>query len=214
MRASSCLSNSSHSNSSASNTGRSSDRPVVGPSAGAAAGLLAGLLVLAAPVAALAQPATPAAPAPAMVKGELINNEGKPIGAVVATGTDHATVVRLVLAAGALQPGWHGIHFHAVADCSDTAKFLASKGHVNHGGKAHGLLNPGGPDDGDLPNIFVNADGSVNAEVASPTGLVGPHGLLDTDGFALVIHAAPDDYATQPIGGAGARVACAAFKPS
>ena len=32
--------------------------------------------------------------------------------------------------------------------------------------------------------------------------------LLDTDGSALVIHANPDDQSSQPIGGAGARVAC------
>ena len=34
-------------------------------------------------------------------------------------------------------------------------------------------------------------------------------GLLDADGSALVIHARADDYASQPIGGAGDRVACA-----
>jgi Cu-Zn family superoxide dismutase len=32
--------------------------------------------------------------------------------------------------------------------------------------------------------------------------------LLDSNGSALVIHAKPDDYTTQPIGGAGDRVAC------
>jgi Cu-Zn family superoxide dismutase len=37
--------------------------------------------------------------------------------------------------------------------------------------------------------------------------------LLDADGSALMIHAGPDDQVTQPIGGAGARVACAALTP-
>ncbi|HBX92207.1 MAG TPA: superoxide dismutase, partial [Hyphomonas sp.] len=32
--------------------------------------------------------------------------------------------------------------------------------------------------------------------------------LLDEDGSALIIHEAEDDHMTQPIGGAGARVAC------
>jgi Cu-Zn family superoxide dismutase len=33
--------------------------------------------------------------------------------------------------------------------------------------------------------------------------------LLDADGSAVVIHARADDYTSQPIGGAGDRVACA-----
>jgi Cu-Zn family superoxide dismutase len=37
----------------------------------------------------------------------------------------------------------------------------------------------------------------------------GPTTLLDEDGSALVIHADPDDYESQPAGNAGSRVACA-----
>lgn len=170
----------------------------------------ASTLLISAP-GALAQAPAPGT-APKVVKADLIGNSGKPIGSATATGTDRVTIVRIVLQPGALTPGWHGIHFHTVPDCSDTEKFLLSKGHVNHHDKAHGLLNPNGPDQGDLPNIFAVADGSVSAEVSSPTGLTGKDGLFDADGFALVIHASPDDFVTQPIGGAGARVACGAFK--
>jgi Cu-Zn family superoxide dismutase len=35
---------------------------------------------------------------------------------------------------------------------------------------------------------------------------------MDADGAALVIHANPDDYRSQPIGGAGDRVACAVIR--
>jgi Cu-Zn family superoxide dismutase len=53
----------------------------------------------------------------------------------------------------------------------------------------------------------------VNAEVASESvSLSGDQGLKDRDGSALVIHANEDDHATQPIGGAGARVGCAVIK--
>jgi Cu-Zn family superoxide dismutase len=96
------------------------------------------------------------------------------------------------------------------------AKFQNSKGHVNHDDSKHGLLNPEGPDEGDLPNIFAASDGSVNAEVS--TLLIGLRardqepGLLDADGSALVIHANEDDHMSQPIGGAGDRVACAVIK--
>ena len=40
----------------------------------------------------------------------------------------------------------------------------------------------------------------------------GGEALLDNDGSALVIHAELDDHITQPIGGAGGRVACAVLK--
>lgn len=139
----------------------------------------------------------------------MLDNKGATIGSARLTGGPKSTVIRITLAAGALSPGWHGIHFHATGDCSDHAKFLASKGHVNHDARKHGLLNPDGPDDGDLPNIFANADGSVNAELSSRTLLAA---LKDADGSAIVIHASADDHTTQPIGGAGARVACGVIK--
>ena len=74
----------------------------------------------------------------------------------------------------------------------------------------HGLLNPAANDQGDLPNIAAGADGKVMAEAF--TSLVTLPALLDADGSAVVIHAGPDDYKAQPIGGAGARVACAVLK--
>ncbi len=36
----------------------------------------------------------------------------------------------------------------------------------------------------------------------------GRENLADADGSAIVIHANPDDHKAQPIGGAGARIAC------
>ena len=143
----------------------------------------------------------------------VIDNKGASIGTLQLRGGTAGTVLRLSLKAGSLTPGWHGVHLHAVGDCSDTDKFLNSKAHVNHDSKKHGLLNPEGPDNGDLPNIFAAADGSVNVEVFTPFArLTGANGLKDSDGSALIIHAAEDDHATQPIGNAGARVACAAIK--
>ena len=116
-----------------------------------------------------------------------------------------------------LTPGWHGIHFHAVGECSDEG-FLKSGGHAHHESEKppHGLLNPEGPDDGDLPNIYANENGMAQAELYSPfvtlTGAEGRAMLLDEDGAAIVIHEGPDDHMSQPIGGAGARVACAVIR--
>ena len=49
----------------------------------------------------------------------------------------------------------------------------------------------------------VGADGVGSVTVTLPPG------FLDNDGAALVIHAAPDDYRTDPSGNSGARIACA-----
>jgi len=100
-----------------------------------------------------------------------------------------------------------------VGTCEDGAQgFVASKGHLNPAAKPHGLMNPDGPDAGDLPNLFVHADGSVEAEffttLASLSGAGGRANILDADGAALVIHENRDDHASQPIGGAGGRFFC------
>ena len=74
-------------------------------------------------------------------------------------------VLRVTLKAGSCTPGWHGMHLHASGDCGDVAAFQNAKAHVNHDAKKHGLLNPEGPDNGDLPNIYVQADGSARRGV-------------------------------------------------
>jgi len=175
------------------------------------AGLAAGATL--ATGAAQAQEAPPPAPAvPQTFESEIRNGKGEAIGKIALRDGANTLVMRVTINPGGLPPGWHGIHFHAVGDCSDTEKFEKSKAHVNHDQSKHGLLNAEGPDEGDLPNVFANADGSVNAEVSSETPLTGEGALKDGDGSALIIHANEDDHTTQPIGGAGARIACAVIK--
>ena len=101
------------------------------------------------------------------------------------------------------------IHLHAVGCC--TPNFKAATGRVNPGKVKHGLRNPEGPDNGDLPNLFAAADGSARAEFF--TSRVSVSGgdmaaLLDEDGSAVIIHENPDDHMAQPIGGAGGRIGC------
>lgn len=123
--------------------------------------------------------------------------------------------VLIMVQLSGLEPGKHAIHIHSVGACEPD--FKASMGHINVLGKKHGLLNPGGPDNGDLPNIYAHADGTVMAEmfttavyfggmVDNPSDAIAD--LMDEDGSALVVHAEGDDHMSQPIGGAGGRVAC------
>ena len=125
--------------------------------------------------------------------------------------------VLIYLDLAGLSPGKHAIHLHSVGACEPD--FTASKGHINTAGAMHGLLNPDGPDNGDLPNIYASEAGTVRAElyttavsVAAASGDAAT--LLDEDGAALVIHAMGDDHMAQPIGGAGGRVGCGVIVPS
>ncbi|MDQ7813916.1 superoxide dismutase family protein, partial [Brevundimonas sp.] len=139
-----------------------------------------------------------------------VNPAGQTVGRAVVTQGPTGVLIRIE--ADGLTPGWHGTHIHATGQCA--APFTSAGGHINHGEpKApHGLLNPGGPDDGDLPNVFADAQGRVRAEVFTPHARIAREGpgqwLWDADGSALVIHAAMDDHVSQPIGGAGDRVVC------
>ncbi|MBA4804132.1 MAG: superoxide dismutase family protein [Brevundimonas sp.] len=140
----------------------------------------------------------------------LVNATGARIGRAVLTQGPTGLLIRVE--ADGLTPGWHGIHIHATGACE--APFTSAGGHINHAEpKApHGLLNAEGPDDGDLPNVFADAQGRVRAELFTTRARIAPEGpgqwLWDADGSALVIHANADDHRTQPIGGAGDRVAC------
>ena len=136
----------------------------------------------------------------------LIAGDGRTIGSV-AVAADGAMTVRV--AAGGLAPGMHGLHLHAVGLCTGPG-FASAGGHLNPGGKQHGRDNPLGAHLGDLPNIEVGAGGGtarIAANLSQTTG-VGAE-LADADGTALVIHAKPDDYRTDPSGASGDRVACA-----
>ena len=139
---------------------------------------------------------------------QLINATGRSIGTVRAWQT--AGGVSFHINASGLPHGLHGIHLHSVGRC-DPPDFASAGPHWNPAGKLHGFNNPAGPHAGDLPNVEVAANGVVSATVTLP-GATMP-GLLDSDGAALVIHAAADDYMTDPSGNSGARIACAVIQP-
>jgi Cu-Zn family superoxide dismutase len=147
--------------------------------------------------------------APALAAGGMLMGAANSMhGNVTVTAAPKGVLIRVD--ATGLTPGWHGIHLHEKGDCSPDT-FTNAGAHVHTMTPAtHGLLNPGGNDLGDLPNIFAAADGSAHAELFTQSVMLPA--LMDADGSAVVIHAAPDDYNTQPIGGSGARVACAIIK--
>lgn len=151
----------------------------------------------------------PKMPPPA-ASAVIIDGNKNAIGSLSVYEGGHGLLLRAV--ASDLAPGWHGFHFHQKGTCED-AGFKASGDHFMPHAAEHGVL-AGGPHAGDLPNIFVAADGTAHVDVISHgLKLHGDTGLLDSDGAAIVIHAGPDDYQSQPSGAAGERVACGVLKP-
>lgn len=159
------------------------------------------------------------APPPAPKTVWIVGADGRAIGQANFIEAPHGVLIRLEFSERSLSPGWHGLHLHMIGDCADAAAgFRASGGHLGMGARVtHGLMTPNGPEAGDLTNVFAPPTGLFAAEIFDPHVTLGPvardhrEPLLDADGSALIVHAGPDDQHSQPIGGAGPRVGCAAL---
>ena len=119
--------------------------------------------------------------------------------------------VRVTIFVQGLQPGQeHGLHVHEVGDCGNGAE--NAKGHFNPHGKPHGSPTSSERHAGDLPALSANKQGraKVQADVDLFTLGAGANSIV---GRALVVHAKRDDYATQPSGDSGARIACGIIQP-
>lgn len=109
---------------------------------------------------------------------------------------------------GGLAPNsTHAIHIHERGDCS-AADASSAGGHFNPAAAPHGKAGAGAHHAGDMDNIVADAKGvaRVNAHARGVT--LGGGAANDVAGKAVIVHAAPDDYRSQPAGNAGARVAC------
>jgi Cu-Zn family superoxide dismutase len=169
-------------------------------------GIAALLVVATASLVAVSLPATAQEPS---AVAELKDEGGKVVGRATLTQDLPGSGVWILVEAGGLAPGTHGIHIHAVGTCTAPG-FTTAGGHFNPEGRKHGFFSPEGAHGGDLPNMVVPASGLVKFETANYriTLTPGANSLFDADGSSLVIHAAADDYSTDPAGNSGARVVC------
>ena len=138
----------------------------------------------------------------------LINASGQAIGTIRAWQT--AGGVSFRIDARSLPHGVHGIHVHPIGRC-DRPDFSTAGTHWNPSGREHGMNNPKGPHDGDMPNVTVAANGILQETVVLPKASMAQ--LLDADGSSIMIHANADDYVSQPAGNSGAKIACAIIQP-
>lgn len=110
-----------------------------------------------------------------------------------------------------LPAGEHAVHIHEMPLCEAPA-FTSAGGHFNPDKKQHGLNNPQGHHNGDLPqNVTVGADGTARATfkvayLSMKTGAV--NSLFTNGGTSIMVHEKADDMMTDPTGSAGARIAC------
>ncbi|WP_017547756.1 superoxide dismutase family protein [Salinicoccus carnicancri] len=127
-----------------------------------------------------------------------------------ATLTEGESGVNIVLEGENLPPGEHGFHFHETGSC-ELPDFESAGGHYNPTDANHGMNDPDGPHAGDMENIEVSEDGTVDTEVTADMVTLeeGQDNTLFTEeGTALMIHSEADDYESQPSGDAGDRIAC------
>lgn len=106
--------------------------------------------------------------------------------------------------------GEHGFHIHETGVCDAAQKFETAGAHFEPGAHQHGSENPEGPHAGDLMNVTANDDGAATVDLHNANATVAPGdaSINDADGAALVLHADPDDYKTDPSGNSGDRIAC------
>jgi Cu-Zn family superoxide dismutase len=152
------------------------------------------------------QGATPSITNVAMAIAELKDVKGQTVGRADLISTPNGVLIRLRLTNA--QSGVHAIHIHATGKC-DAPSFESAGPHFDPNKAPSGFIDAKGPHAGDLPNLHIPQNGTLEIEVlADAASLSGANGVLDADGAALVLHADADDYKTDPAGNSGERIAC------
>lgn len=107
--------------------------------------------------------------------------------------------------------GRFGFHVHEKGDCS-AVDATSAGGHFNPAGAAHGRVGTATHHGGDMDNLASNAEGVARADAHLHGVTLGGGAANDIAGRAVIVHADPDDYKSQPTGNAGARVACGVIR--
>lgn len=97
------------------------------------------------------------------------------------------------------ETGFFALHIHEGGDCGGE-NFSDTGGHFNPTGAAHPMHA------GDLPPL-LSVEGNAYLSV-----LTGRFRVEDVAGKTVVIHSHPDDFHTQPAGGAGEKIACGVIR--
>jgi superoxide dismutase, Cu-Zn family len=139
-------------------------------------------------------------------KADIKDAKGKSVASATLTQTQAGVLIRLAIKG--LPAGERAVHIHAVGKCE--APFTSAGPHFNPGNHKHGIMS-GAAHAGDMPNLHIPQSGELTVEILNAAVTLDkgkPNSLFDDDGSAMVIHAKPDDYKSDPAGDAGDRIAC------
>jgi Cu-Zn family superoxide dismutase len=138
---------------------------------------------------------------------------GSSLGQVSVADSRYGLVLSPMLSG--ITPGLHGFHVHQNPSCEAMEQngkrvpALAAGGHYDPADSKRHDTPWGDGHLGDLPALFVDAEGKANQPVLAPR-------LKKSDlaGRSLMIHVGADNHSDHPapLGGGGARMACGVFK--
>ena len=143
----------------------------------------------------------------ATAKAELKDAKAQDVGVASFTQTPAGVLIRLSVRS--MPGGEHAFHIHAVGKC-EPPDFASAGGHFNPTNTHHGIMSGPGHA-GDMPNLHIPADGSLDIEVLNTAVTLDkdwPNSVFHPGGTAIVIHAGKDDYTSDPAGNAGGRIVC------
>lgn len=142
---------------------------------------------------------------PGLAQATISDADGNAIGTVALSQAGETLSLEITIAD--MEPGQRAFHLHTSGKC-EGPDFKSAGGHLNPFDKSHGKLSEDGKHLGDLPNISVSQGGvSISTVLEGEASKLLPI-IFDEDGTAVMIHAGPDDYTTDPAGAAGPRIAC------
>jgi Cu-Zn family superoxide dismutase len=162
-------------------------------------------------------PTTVATPPPAVTTTtasvQLAPTQGNTATGTLGVASEGSSVTLRGSVQGLPPNGEFGFHIHEKGDCSAPDASSAGE-HFNPANAQHG--DPAGSTHhaGDMMNVKSDAQGVAQLHTHAEGVTLGTGQPNDVMGRAVILHAKPDDYTTQPSGNSGARIACGVIAPA
>lgn len=140
------------------------------------------------------------------VQALLYKPDGNKVGFAVFRRAPKGVIISVNLSK--MPSGWHGVHIHTNPDCTPNQfeSFALSGGHLGSEGLSHGFMLASGPQNGDLPNIWIGTNGTGRAEFYS--NILDFEDLVRDKGRSILVDAQADDHITPPSGNSGLHLVC------